>query len=1047
MDIHYNAFISYRHHPDDIRVASQIHRLLERYHVPRAIRKKGGSITRLFRDKEELPITSNLTDDITRALENSDFLIVICSPHTRESTWVRREIETFLKTHDRSRVLTVLAEGEPYDTIPEILLREEKVDLETGETVLAEMEPLSCDWRMDLRRARREELPRLAAALLDCGYDELRQRERQYRTRRLAATLSVAMAAVLCFTGYVMYNSLRIQEANDRLEQANTQLENANVSLENANAEIQANLNEALINQSQYLASSAEKLWEEGDRFTALLLALEALPEYESQRPYVPEAEYALAYVLGAYNAEESLVAAGSFTCDALVGDFCVTEDGNTIYIRDARNVLTVWDTQTFEKLATVTLPHDANKMLPTAAGDLIVLGMYDALSCYDREGRQVWAFDGDPTDVAFLGDRETVMVNSWEEIGWDTYIDLHILDARTGEPVRNALQTPLESFDFQQEVYPAANKLVVSNYHYPGWDLYALDPETGEAELLGEGYYYVYRCGMTNDGNLLALVQKEALSGMQGSFVGMTITTPEVLQLQCYAADSGELLWETELTTYVYSGCDTLEIIPGSTDILCQTGTDFLVVDSGTGAVKARGQSAGSVLWTHVMESYTRILLEDGSIGVFYHDDGRCGFMDGTKGDLIGVDVSSDGYYVVDNLSTQVTAYRFLGDPNRTPLEGSYVYSDVWLSWGDYLALESYSKLQMLDTGTETLLWELEDAEIVGFSGDGTTFWATGNYGKTLLKIDTATGSYEELELPSTVPEINPYTGEMEDEQRSVLDGTLMMEGDKAWYLVRSYVTDNVYLFVYDTATGTHTYWTVLTWDDSDSGYGYGRLVAVAGEYALIWNRVDNTLLEFHTGTGESRVLAENVTVLPAFAAASEDAYLLGTANTLRLMRWGGEAALEMDLGEFRAVSCCQWEDTYLALCDDGYMNRFDNTGALLSRTVMVRYNTFAGTVNSEYFEPGCITWERTTDGDLLLGIDNAGNVIDCETWKLRAWIPNYYRYLSGSDRVLMRDTLVNDGLCTFPFYSTEDIKAMAEEALNGAQLTEEQRVDYGLD
>ena len=77
MSNHYNAFISYRHHPDDIRVASEIHRALERFHVPASIRKKYGKIERLFRDKEELPITSDLNDDIDAALRNSDYLIVI----------------------------------------------------------------------------------------------------------------------------------------------------------------------------------------------------------------------------------------------------------------------------------------------------------------------------------------------------------------------------------------------------------------------------------------------------------------------------------------------------------------------------------------------------------------------------------------------------------------------------------------------------------------------------------------------------------------------------------------------------------------------------------------------------------------------------------------------------------------------------------------------------------------------------------------------------------------------------------------------------------
>ena len=64
MAIHYNAFISYRHHPEDIKVATQIHRALERFHVPKAIREKAKLPMRLFRDKDELPITSNLSDDI-----------------------------------------------------------------------------------------------------------------------------------------------------------------------------------------------------------------------------------------------------------------------------------------------------------------------------------------------------------------------------------------------------------------------------------------------------------------------------------------------------------------------------------------------------------------------------------------------------------------------------------------------------------------------------------------------------------------------------------------------------------------------------------------------------------------------------------------------------------------------------------------------------------------------------------------------------------------------------------------------------------------------
>ena len=125
---HYNAFISYRHAPADIRVAETVQRSLEHFHIPRKIQKQTGKkrIQRIFRDKDELPITSNLTDTISHALEVSDYLIVICSTSTKESIWVQREIEFFLRNHTKNQILTVLVDGEdPYEVIPEILQYDE----------------------------------------------------------------------------------------------------------------------------------------------------------------------------------------------------------------------------------------------------------------------------------------------------------------------------------------------------------------------------------------------------------------------------------------------------------------------------------------------------------------------------------------------------------------------------------------------------------------------------------------------------------------------------------------------------------------------------------------------------------------------------------------------------------------------------------------------------------------------------------------------------------------------------------------------------------
>ena len=63
----YNAFISYRHSDLDMEFAKKIHTGLETYHVPGPVRKKTGKkkIERVFRDQEELPIGSDLNDNIS----------------------------------------------------------------------------------------------------------------------------------------------------------------------------------------------------------------------------------------------------------------------------------------------------------------------------------------------------------------------------------------------------------------------------------------------------------------------------------------------------------------------------------------------------------------------------------------------------------------------------------------------------------------------------------------------------------------------------------------------------------------------------------------------------------------------------------------------------------------------------------------------------------------------------------------------------------------------------------------------------------------------
>ena len=150
----YDAFISYRHTDLDKFVAENLHRELESFKLPRSVAKKRpgqkNKIERVFRDKEELPITSNLNDPIMEALHSSEYLIVICSPRLRESLWCKKEIETFVALRGREHVMAVIIEGEPLQSFPdELLFRVEKHPRADGtiEEVKIPVEPLAADVR------------------------------------------------------------------------------------------------------------------------------------------------------------------------------------------------------------------------------------------------------------------------------------------------------------------------------------------------------------------------------------------------------------------------------------------------------------------------------------------------------------------------------------------------------------------------------------------------------------------------------------------------------------------------------------------------------------------------------------------------------------------------------------------------------------------------------------------------------------------------------------------------------------------------------------
>jgi tetratricopeptide (TPR) repeat protein len=193
----YRAFISYSH--EDEALARWLHRGLENYRIPRHVRDTHGlsfdRLTPIFRDREELASSTDLSASILTALAESEALIVICSPAGARSEWVNAEVEAFLDRDD-PRVFSLLVGG--------------RSSQERFPRSLRDQEPLAADLEIDGRRGAKL---KLISGLLGIRLDELVQRDAHRRQRRLMQIAAGAGFGMLIAVGLALYALAAEREA------------------------------------------------------------------------------------------------------------------------------------------------------------------------------------------------------------------------------------------------------------------------------------------------------------------------------------------------------------------------------------------------------------------------------------------------------------------------------------------------------------------------------------------------------------------------------------------------------------------------------------------------------------------------------------------------------------------------------------------------------------------------------------------------------------------------------------------------------------------
>ena len=179
----YFAFISYSRR--DERWAKWLQNRLETYHLPAAVRKQHTDTPRriapVFRDKTDLS-GGVLQEQLHSELDDSRFLILICSPNSAASEWVDREVRHFIGSGRKEQIIPFVVDGVADQSVfpPSLRWGEERSLLGIS---VQEM-------------GRTAAFLRVVSTMLGLKYDELARRHRKRMVRRCAAAAVLAVLAL-----------------------------------------------------------------------------------------------------------------------------------------------------------------------------------------------------------------------------------------------------------------------------------------------------------------------------------------------------------------------------------------------------------------------------------------------------------------------------------------------------------------------------------------------------------------------------------------------------------------------------------------------------------------------------------------------------------------------------------------------------------------------------------------------------------------------------------------------------------------------------------
>ena len=206
--------------PADAEIAGILRRSLLRYRLPGGITlPEGQEYRRIATDVSG----SELDEAVCSVLEQSRFLVLLCSPQTHSHRGILKRLDYFRAQRGGDHVVVVLVEGEPVDSFPvnfsEVkMVRHIMPDMSVVER-MEKIEPVAADLRGETDARRREKLRyetvRIIAAVLGFHPDVLEQRHRARRRRVVLAALGLIAAVSLGTAGIFLRLGLIAKQEGD----------------------------------------------------------------------------------------------------------------------------------------------------------------------------------------------------------------------------------------------------------------------------------------------------------------------------------------------------------------------------------------------------------------------------------------------------------------------------------------------------------------------------------------------------------------------------------------------------------------------------------------------------------------------------------------------------------------------------------------------------------------------------------------------------------------------------------------------------------------